>query len=357
MGGAVSDREFLVRLADRGVEVHLMLPADLPHANHPNFVVHFYGHRLRQIPYFRYVLRDLDVFIDMRKLLKSLSAVRWIRFSSPYRNGLGAWAAKRRDNRLWGSFHHFENRVWFNAVDRWLPAKCDLVTVVSEASRRDLLDRCPRMDPQKVAVVYNGVDTERNCPNPAIREQARQELGLQPHEVGILFAGRLIRRKGISDLVAVWANLQNRSNARLVIVGTPSADDGPLARSVTQLAQSDQRVIYRERVPNLADIMRACDIFLFPTHLEGFGLVVAEALASGLPVVTTQAKGVSEVVDPACAFQAGIGNVQELTSFVLRLLEDSALRSQMGVAGRNRVQAAFNWDHQITRLLERLGAE
>jgi glycosyltransferase involved in cell wall biosynthesis len=130
-----------------------------------------------------------------------------------------------------------------------------------------------------------------------------------------------------------------------------------LARSVTQLAQSDQRVIYRERVPNLADIMRACDIFLFPTHLEGFGLVVAEALASGLPVVTTQAKGVSEVVDPACAFQAGIGNVQELTSFVLRLLEDSALRSQMGVAGRNRVQAAFNWDHQITRLLERLGAE
>ena len=125
LGGTITDREFLTRVADRGVEVHILVEDDgQPVIAHPNFVVHRWRRRLRKRwPY----IGNADVALDLRQLLRTIGPVDWIRFNSPYSVGIGV-ALGRSGHRVWGSYLHMEDRAFWRFVDRRLPAHCDLIT-------------------------------------------------------------------------------------------------------------------------------------------------------------------------------------------------------------------------------------
>ena len=87
LGGTITDREFLTRIADRGVDVHLLVEHGEPVVEHPNFTPHTWRRRLRKkLPY----IGNMDVALDLRHLLRRLPPVDWIRFNSPYSVGVGA---------------------------------------------------------------------------------------------------------------------------------------------------------------------------------------------------------------------------------------------------------------------------
>jgi glycosyltransferase involved in cell wall biosynthesis len=351
LGGTVTDREFLTRLADRGVEVHIMAEAGEPVVGHPNFVHHFWHRRLKKrLPY----IGNTDVALDLRQLLKRLGHVDWIRFNSPYSVGIGTLLSKA-GHPVWASYLHCEHNRFWRWVDSWLPKHCDLITCISDDTRADLVARCPQANHGRTVVVPIGIDTRRFEQIPRSRQAVRQELGIADSELLMLYVGSLIPRKGIADLVKTWELLGPRSDIRLLVIGR--SQELLESRLIADLAARDRRVIHIEKVlyERTPEYFQASDIFLFPTHLEGFGIVVGEAMASGLPVVTTRAKGVRDVVvEHETALLADVGCPEQLVGHLERLVGDAALRQKLGTMGRARVQNVFNWDRSIDTLLGQL---
>src|SRR5438876_2285819 len=339
--GSITDREFLTRLADRGVEVHVLAEAGEPIVTHKNLVHHHWRRRLRKrLPY----VGNIDVALDLRRLLATLGSVDWIRFNSPYSVGIGTLAGRGKQ-RVWGSYLHCEDRWFWRWIDGWVPAHCDLVTCLCEDTRRDLLSRCATADRSSTVVVPMGIDVGRMERAPRPRAEMRATLGVTESDVLVLFAGVLIPRKGIKDLVRAWQLLGTRPGTRLLVIGRSLEEEE--AALVAALAQGDPRVTHIESVPyeRMPEYFQASDVFLFPTHLEGFGIVVGEAMACGLPVVTTRAKGVREVVvENETALLTDVGNPKELAQQLARLIENPGLRRRLGMTGRKRVAERFDWD-------------
>jgi len=348
LGGEITDREFLLRLADQGAEIHVLATSGHPTVTHPNVIPHYYRRGFyRKVPY----SANLDAARELGRLLADLGQVDWIRFNSPYSVGVGT-ACVARGYRLWGSYLHCEDyRIW-KWVDSWLPVRCDLVTCLSEDTRRDLIARCPAADSAKTVVVPVGIDLERLTAAGRSREAVRTELGVSDQEVLVLFVGVAIPRKGIADLVAAWRRLGPRGDVRLLLVSKPVAPRE--SQLIAELAREDARVMHLPRVPyeRIAEYFRASDIFFFPTYREGFGIVVGEAMACGLPVLTTRAHGVRSVAEEGqTALMADVGDIEGLARQLHRLVEDPDLRRRLGDTGRERVATHFRWDTIMERLM------
>ena len=352
LGGEITDREFLLRLADRGVEIHVLATAGHPTVAHPNVIPHYYRRGFyRKLPY----SANLDAAWELSRVLADLGHVDWIRFNSPYSVGLGT-AFVARKQRLWGSYLHCEDYRLWRWVDSWLPNRCDLVTCLSEDTRRDLVTRCPAADSAKTVVVPVGIDLERLTAAGRSREVVRAELGVSNQEVLVLFVGVAIPRKGIADLVAVWKGLGARGDVRLLLISKPVAPRE--SEFIADLVREDARVTHLPKVPyeRIAEYFRASDVFFFPTHREGFGIVVGEAMACGLPVLTTRARGVRSVVEEGkTALMADVGDVVALTRHLRRLVEDPDLRHCLGNGGRERIATLFRWDTIMESLMALLG--
>lgn len=351
LGGTITDREFLTRLADRGVEIHVLTQQEgEPVLAHKNFVHHFWQRRIRRVPY----TGNLDVARDLRHLLAKLGKVDWVRFNSAAGVGIGTVFAAN-GHRVWGSYLHCEDNRFRYWVDSHLPKYCDLITCLSEDTRRDLISRCKQANHANNVVVPVGIDLARFDAVRHLRDPLRAKLEVTEREVLVLFVGTLTPRKGISDMVRAWELLGANPNARLLIIGRRY---GPHELGLVEdLVKTDPRVRYLEKVPyeEVPGYFQAADVFLFPTHLEGFGIVVGEAMACGLPVLTTRAKGVREVVvENETALVADVGRPEQLASHLDRLLTDADLRARLGSAGRERVKNFFQWETIIDSLMGRL---
>lgn len=351
LGGTITDREFLTRIADRGVDVHVLAEHGEPIVEHPGFTPHTWHRRLRKkLPY----IGNMDVALDLRQLLRRLPPVDWIRFNSPYSVGLGA-VASSAGHKIWGSYLHLEDRPFWRMVDRWLPPRCDLITCLSPDTRHDLVRTCPRVDDDRTIIVPMGIDAARFDRARPRRAAVRARLGVGHDDVLVLFVGVLSRRKGVSDLVAAWRKIADTPAARLLVIGKPVEEDQ--AALIGQLAAADARVTHLAGVPyeQMPEYFVAGDVFFFPSHLEGYGIVVGEAMASGMPVVTTRAKGIRGVIaEGETALAGDVGDVAAHAANLRRVIQDEMLRRRLGDAGRRRIASHFAWDGIIDRLMSAL---
>ncbi len=221
-------------------------------------------------------------------------------------------------------------------------------------SRQQVADTCRshRLDPARVHVVPNGVDTAVFRPRPGRR--LRAELGLPP---GLLFAcaGRLTADKGTHHAVAALASLRQRGcDARLLIVG-----DGAERPRLEQLAR-DLRVadwvlfVGRQPPERMPSYLAAADVFLFPTERdEAAPLVLPQAMACGLPVVASTAGSVPEVIDRPGenGLLVPAGDVPALAEAMHTLARDRALRERLAGAARARVEDEYTLERMVERTL------
>lgn len=148
-----------------------------------------------------------------------------------------------------------------------------------------------------VDVVHMGIDTSVFDPD----RDARSSLGIPEVERVVLFAGKLVPVKGVDVLLRAFAALREAGEAdRLVIVG-----DGPLAGVLRDEAralgcEADVRFVGQVTQPELASWMAAADVFVLPSHDEGRGLVLLEAMACGTPCVASAVGGIPETLPPEC---------------------------------------------------------
>lgn len=168
-----------------------------------------------------------------------------------------------------------------------------MVLAVSELSRQEILESYPALPPEKVAVLHYGVDVERFHParrasdGPAVRA----ELGIAATQPVVLLVGSGFRRKGVDVLLDVWRREPPRG-AALVVVG----NDQHLAARTRAARELRGPVVFTGPRRDVERLYAAADLFALPSLHEGCPVAILEALASGVPVVTSRATGAPEIL-------------------------------------------------------------
>jgi glycosyltransferase involved in cell wall biosynthesis len=233
-----------------------------------------------------------------------------------------------------------------NAAKRLMYTAAHVVTNISPA----LAERCRAagMPGRKVWMIPRPVDTARFAPaTVSERARLRTELELPTARPIVLFVGELTRRKGADLLPEVVQALEARGLATaLVVVGrsTGDAESRAIVTDLEVLGRSPKRTIrIASPTARIERYMRAADVFLFPSRREGFGTVVPEAMACGVPVVARRLPGITDYVvtdgrdgilvqaDSAVAFADAVGG----------LLVDQGRRAQIAELAVATVQAKF----------------
>jgi glycosyltransferase involved in cell wall biosynthesis len=208
------------------------------------------------------------------------------------------------------------------------------------------------IDPGKIRIVPNGVDTEKFKPNENIQAVRKQfELGNEPT---VLFVGSLIQRKGLHFLVeAAKKIVKEQPDTKFLIVG-----EGPIKKQLTVSIESSSLLDSFKFLGNVKDdllpsIYNCADVFVLPSVQEGQGIVLLEAQASGKPVVAFDVGGVDETVrNNETGLLVERGNSDALEEGLMKLLSDKPLREKIGAKGREFVTENFTWNICAQKMLK-----
>ena len=254
---------------------------------------------------------------------------------------------------LWQSNPFVEYGIVLNLVQRvvdmtlgsWVAARAERVVAVSEHVAKYVAT----FRKGQVQVIYPGVDTALFQPEPPRRRE-------QGERVIVRTLRRLVPRQGVDILVMAWSSIGLGDEAVLEIGGR-----GPERRALEALAAGDDSISFRGRIPNeeLVEFYKGCDLFVLPTYSgEGYGLVVAEAMSCGRPVVATRSGGPAELVrDGVDGLLVPPGDVSELGRAILELVRDRVKRESMARAAgaKDLLLRDQGYDDTVRLLREAVG--
>ncbi|WP_309102688.1 glycogen synthase [Microbacterium sp.] len=234
------------------------------------------------------------------------------------------------------------------------------VIAVSAGMRADILRSYPLVEPARVRVIHNGIDTDRWRPveNPAFL----QSIGMDPAKPSVVFVGRITRQKGLPYLLRA-ARLLPPDVQLVLCAGAPDTPEimAEVQDGVRLLQQSRDGVIWIEKMlprDELSTILAAATTFVCPSVYEPLGIVNLEAMACGAAVVGTATGGIPEVVDdgvtgrlvPIEQVQDGTGTpidpdryVADLAAVLTEVVSDPEQARRYGEAGRERARSEFSW--------------
>ena len=200
----------------------------------------------------------------------------------------------------------------------------------------------------KVHFIPNCVDTNHFIPvGPGQKLWLREKLNLPRDRFIVIYTGRLVSYKGLPLLLRVWNELlNNHQNILLVLAGTGGLDMHNCERELHEYVTSHQlgkSVSFTGAVQNVSEYLQASDIFVFPTENEAFGSSVVEAMACGLPVVTTPVGAIKTIVKHE---KTGLivqpRNSKQLFEALYIMLSDRVLASSLGQAAKQTVQEEYS---------------
>ena len=220
------------------------------------------------------------------------------------------------------------------------------VVAVSDGMRADILSAYPEIDPAKVHVIRNGIDTAEYSPDPAT--DVVHKHGIDPDRPYVIFVGRITRQKGVPVLLRAAAELD--PSAQLVLCAG-QADTPELLDEVTELVNGLQAtrsgVIWiPEMLPkqDVIQLLTHAAVFACPSLYEPLGIVNLEAMACSTAVVGSRVGGIPEVVDDGTTgLLVPADDPPALAQALNTVVGDAALARSMGQAGRDRAVTEFGW--------------
>jgi starch synthase len=236
----------------------------------------------------------------------------------------------------------------------------DAVVAVSRGMREDILACYPGTDPDRVHVIYNGIDSEEYTPDPGTDVLERH--GVDPGQPSVVFVGRITRQKGVEYLLEAARSFD--PSAQLVLcAGAPDTPElgAEVARRVDELQAQREGVVWIDEMlpkPDVIQLLSHATVFACPSIYEPLGIVNLEAMACEAAVVATATGGIVEVVVdgetgllvPFEPSDDGLrtpvdpeGFAAAIAEGVNTLVRDPERAAEMGKAGRTRVLEHFAW--------------
>ncbi len=198
----------------------------------------------------------------------------------------------------------------------------------------------------KIKVIHNGVDINKFKP-AADKRKVKAELGLTPDDLAIVSVGRLYARKGLFTLIESMPAVTKRfPNAKFIISGKGQSDEMRKLIIHAQKLGVKDNIVFTGYYPDkkLPKLYQAADIFAFSTFYEHHPFAVLEALATGLPVVTTTVGGIPETIDAGKnGFLVEPFNQKQFSDKILYLLEHPVEAQEMGAKARKTVEQQLDW--------------
>ena len=204
---------------------------------------------------------------------------------------------------------------------------------------------------ESIIVIPNGVDLKMFNPanRPLYRDRVRQKHGISNGDFTLMFAGSYWERKGLRYIIEALSLLP-RLDVKLLIVGS---GDEKFYGEIAELKQVRERIIFVSRSSNLWEYYAASDVFVFPTIYEPFGLVIIEAMASGLPVITSRVAGAADFITDGVdgLLLSDPGDTNNLAAKIKLLFSNVELRKTMGERARETTEK-LSWDWVAQKTLE-----
>jgi UDP-glucose:(heptosyl)LPS alpha-1,3-glucosyltransferase len=209
-----------------------------------------------------------------------------------------------------------------------------------------------RVDPAKITVIYNGVDMTRFHPGMKIKnaENLRLQYGIKDVELALLFIANDFKLKKLKTVLEAMALLK-RQTIRLLVVGN---DEAKAYRQWAAKRGMEQQVLFLGSQENIEMFYRAADVFVLPTLYDAFANVCLEAMACGLPVITTQSNGAAELITNGVEGYVLERNDPRELAEKIAILEPDVERSRMGQKAAQKA-GRFSWNqhlYQVLRLYE-----
>jgi len=329
---------YIHQLAESGHEVHIFANQWIP-SHHKNIQHHFvatlnFNAFFRTLSFSRNVAKKIgeqhfDIIQSHEKT--------WLQ--DVYRAGDGChtkWLKQRSANfsllkNLLLYLNPFHQLILKLEKHIFESGKCKNIVAISDMVKEDILEsyQCPQ---ENISVVYNGVDLKRFNPNnkKTYRNLIRKKLGVPETSILILFVGSGFERKGLKFLLQS-SEYFDKKDWRLLIIGK-----GNFKKFIKYLPKNKlDQIIMKEPEPEIEQYYGAADLFVLPSIYEPFGNANLEALASGLPIITTKFCGAANIIQPK---QNGLviinpSNPKEIAEKI-NYLFDPSIREIMGKNAR-----------------------
>jgi UDP-glucose:(heptosyl)LPS alpha-1,3-glucosyltransferase len=210
------------------------------------------------------------------------------------------------------------------------------IIAISNIVRQELI-RFHHIDPERISVIYSGVNLEMF--HPSLKNESRtvrkSEFGFEEADIVLIFVANEFRRKGLRTILDAMASLAE-TRLHLLVVGGDSADS--FHTQINQLSL-EKYVRFLGRSGRIPQLMSMSDIFVFPTAYEPFGLVITEAMACGLPVLTSRIAGAAELIQDG--FDGLLlddpNDAKELAAKLRKLLNED-MRKTIGIRARAKAE-------------------
>jgi len=289
---------------------------------------------------------DIDCYFKLKRLFK-IEKFALVHSVSPKAGLLAMLAASRAKVPV--RIHTFTGQVWvtktglkrtiLKTLDRAIAKRTTVALVDSKSQQIFLVENDIVTDSSSKVLCdgsISGVDCERFKPNPQARLDVRKQLGSDNSSVVVLFVGRLKKEKGVHELIEAFTQAKPvYANMELWLVG-------PDEEGVQQKVGPLDGVRYVSFTDEPQKYMASADVLCLPSYREGFGSVVIEAGACGIPSIGTDIYGLQDaIVDGETGILINPKSVGALAKAMLQLSQDESKRVQMGKAAQERAVDFF----------------
>jgi glycosyltransferase involved in cell wall biosynthesis len=235
--------------------------------------------------------------------------------------------------------------VWFNTLylktlGKWTLTRADKIICYTDGEKENIEKL--GIDPKKISVIHNGVDTTLFVPRASEKIADKKQ---------ILWVGRHVPGKGVEYLIEAFSLVQKKiPGTHLVLVGV-----GPEKMAIEDRIRKlhlQSSVTFIDYLDNteLPGIYKNSDVFVLPSLMEGVPRTILEAMACGVPVVTTNLPHLVGIVDGA-GLVVPPKDPALLSNAILTILEDASLAEKMGRRGRNRIEREYSWEDTVAKTL------
>lgn len=240
-------------------------------------------------------------------------------------------------------------------LHRWLYNRVDRVLTVSDILRRNVIETCP-IAPERVTTVHHALDLKRYDRTQYEATAVRRELGIEAPDVVIGTVGRISPGKGYEEFLHAARRIREDGAvpAKFLIVGAASYGEEPYYETVVDLTRRlglAEDVLFAGFRRDIPQLLCAMDVFVFPSRAEGLGATLLEAMAMGVPCVSTNSDGTQDIIqNRVTGLTVTPGDEQAMATAVLTFIRDADLRNRVIAMARRQIEEKFDLDVMTSKI-------